>query len=365
MEESPATPEFVENTKPIKSLASLSDILSTLSTIQAQEAEISQSLSSLLSSREPIDAFLAQLQTLVPQIDEIHLDAALLSNKVSKTAKTAERVGGRVRSLDEEMRRVRMSVERVGLVMELKSSLSSFNSAMEAQDYDSATRHCAKAMALPIDIISGQFAEATVVSWSPVLFSEPSNREDHHQPTSDFPLPPSESLQAAREQLLDIFKREFQAASRARDSAATSRFFKLFPAVGWEEEGLQAYAAFVVDLVRSRPPVPAKRTPVLYYSIYPSNVVPIIVSSPLYYVASLTSLFESIAKIVDQHQPVVEKYYGNGKMSSVIGKLLNECDRVVGTLLEGWEEDRSTKRMVCFILLHSTLIYVRVISSVM
>ncbi|KZT36993.1 COG4-domain-containing protein [Sistotremastrum suecicum HHB10207 ss-3] len=307
--EQSSTLGFHEDLKPIKSLTSLSDILSTLSTIQSQEADISQSLSSLLSSREPIDAFLAQLQTLVPQIDEIRLDAVLLSEKVSKTAKTAERVGGRVRSLDEEMRRVRMSVERVGLVMELKSSLSSFNSAMEAQDYDSATRHCAKAMALPPDIIGGQFAEATV-------------------PTSELPLPPSETLQAAREQLLEIFKREFEAASRARDSAAISRFFKLFPAVGWEEEGLQAYAAFVVDLVRSRPPVPAK------------------LSSPLYYVASLTSLFESIAKIVDQHQPVVEKYYGGGKMSSVIRKLLNECDRVVATLLEGWEEDRSAKRTV-------------------
>jgi hypothetical protein len=50
--------------------------------------------------------------------------------------------------------------------------------------------------------------------------------------------------------------------------------------------------------------------------------------------------------IVDQHQPVVEKYYGSGKMASVIQRLLEECDRVVKKLIDGWEEDRSMKRKV-------------------
>jgi conserved oligomeric Golgi complex subunit 4 len=69
-------------------------------------------------------------------------------------------------------------------------------------------------------------------------------------------------------------------------------------------------------------------------------------SSPLYYITALTALFESIAMIVDQHQPVVESYYGTGKMASVITRLLQECDRVCKGLIEGWEEERGTKRKV-------------------
>jgi conserved oligomeric Golgi complex subunit 4 len=69
-------------------------------------------------------------------------------------------------------------------------------------------------------------------------------------------------------------------------------------------------------------------------------------SSPLYYITALTALFESIAMIVDQHQPIVEKYYGPDKMSSVIVRLLQECDRVAKGLIEGWEEERSMKRKV-------------------
>jgi COG4 transport protein len=66
----------------------------------------------------------------------------------------------------------------------------------------------------------------------------------------------------------------------------------------------------------------------------------------LYYITALTALFESVAMIVDQHQPVVEKYYGSGKMASVIERLLDECDRVVKKLIDGWEDERSMKRKV-------------------
>ncbi|OCH95231.1 COG4-domain-containing protein [Obba rivulosa] len=290
-----------------RTLATLPDILSCLSSLESEEAELSTSLSELLAAREPIVNSLARLQSLVPQLDNLSTEARGLHGTVAVTARTAENVGGRVRALDEEMRRVREAAERVGQVMELKASLSALQEAMAQKDWESATRHCARAMALPLEVIQGRFAETTV-------------------PTEENPLPPAETLQDARERLLAIFRREFESASQSRDAAATSRFFKLFPAIGWEEEGLQVYANFVVDLVRVRPPASAKT------------------SSPLYYIAALTTLFESIAKIVDQHQPVVEKYYGPGRMSRVLERLLQECDRVAKDLLEGWEEARAMKR---------------------
>jgi hypothetical protein len=47
-------------------------------------------------------------------------DAKLLHANVERTAKTAESVGGKVKALDEEMRRVREASERVAMAMELK-----------------------------------------------------------------------------------------------------------------------------------------------------------------------------------------------------------------------------------------------------
>ncbi|KAG8999188.1 hypothetical protein FRB90_012139 [Tulasnella sp. 427] len=253
-----------------RTLTTLPAILTSLSEIEALESSLSASLSNLLASQQPIIDSLTRLQSLVPHVDELTVDANLLADKVGATAQTATRVGGRVRALDEEMRRVKEASERVAAVTELK-------------DWETATRHCARAMAVPPEIIKGPFAESVV-------------------PTPDLPLPPSETLQEAREKLLRIFRVEFDKASQARDSANTSRFFKLFPAIGWEKEGLEAYSGFVVDL--------------------------------------------SIALIVDQHQPVVEKYYGSGKMLSVVARLLQECDRVVGGLIESWEEERQMQRKI-------------------
>ncbi|KAG6910876.1 hypothetical protein DXG01_006559 [Tephrocybe rancida] len=273
----------------------------------SEEAAHASSLTELLNAREPILASLKRLNSIVPQVDSLLVDASVLSDNVTKTAKTADRVGGRVRSLDDEMGRVREAGDRVGQVMELKGSLADLQSSIDSQDWEAATRHCARALALPLEVISGPFAEAAV-------------------PTSESHLPPAETLQQARETLLTIFRRNFEQASQSRDSTATSRFFKLFPAIGWEDEGLEAYASFVVDLVRVRAPASAKT------------------SSPLYYITALTALFESIAMIVDQHQPVVEKYYGLGKMRKVVKRLLSECDRVVKGIIEGWEEERAMKR---------------------
>jgi conserved oligomeric Golgi complex subunit 4 len=103
-----------------RSLSNLNDILSCLSLRQAEEAELSNSLSELLSSQEPIIASLNRLQGLLAQLDGLVVDATVLSDEVSITAETAQRVGGRVKSLDEEMRRVRESSERVEQVIELK-----------------------------------------------------------------------------------------------------------------------------------------------------------------------------------------------------------------------------------------------------
>jgi len=74
----------------------------------------------------------------------------------------------------------------------------------------------------------------------------------------------------------------------------------------------------------------------------------LIASSPLYYITALTALFESIALIVDQHQPIVDKYYGTGKMYNVVTRLIQECDRVVKSTLDSFEEERAMQRKVSF-----------------
>lgn len=67
-------------------------------------------------------------------------------------------------------------------------------------------------------------------------------------------------------------------------------------------------------------------------------------TSPTFFASLLTPLFEQIALIVSQHQPVVEKYYGRGRMLPVAAKLQEECDRQANAILAIWEDERRTAR---------------------
>jgi conserved oligomeric Golgi complex subunit 4 len=102
------------------SLTTLPEILSSLSLLESEEAELSSTLQELLANRDPVVSSLSRLHNLLPQLDELRTDAYLLTRKVSVTAETADRIGGSVRTLDEEMRRVREASDRVAQIMDLK-----------------------------------------------------------------------------------------------------------------------------------------------------------------------------------------------------------------------------------------------------
>ena len=102
------------------SLTTLPEILSSLSLLESEEAQLSSTLQELLANHDPVASSLSRLHNLLPQLDELRTDAYLLTRKVSVTAETAERIGGSVRALDEEMRRVREASDRVAQVMDLK-----------------------------------------------------------------------------------------------------------------------------------------------------------------------------------------------------------------------------------------------------
>lgn len=110
-----------------------------------------------------------------------------MANQVGEVAQTAERVGGKVRVLDQEQvgsalfscatvhysnppddlqSRVKSSIEVVQAVQDLKSSISSLDLAMQKQDWEAATRFMQRARGIDAEIVASKFAEAVVVSFS-------------------------------------------------------------------------------------------------------------------------------------------------------------------------------------------------------
>ncbi|OCF32799.1 hypothetical protein I316_05435 [Kwoniella heveanensis BCC8398] len=321
-------------------ITSPEQIAAQLALLTRRETELSLSLNALVADRAQIDDALTRLRILGSEVGglaaevdggergvapaarfnsglgfqpdghDVYDDAnETLVERVRKVWETSERVGGKVRRLDDEIGRVREATDIVTEVLELKNALQTLSTAIAKEDWESASRACRRAMSVRQEVIEGGFAGGVV-------------------PTPQYPLPPAQTLQELREVLLHTFRTEFDAAAERKDEQNVSRFFRLWPGIGAEVEGLEAYGDFVVGLVKGRSSTAGKA------------------SSPLYYLTSLTNLLEAIAHIIDQHQPVVDKYYGKGKMKTVVGRLVGESDRVVRNLVEGWEEDRRVGRLI-------------------
>jgi hypothetical protein len=75
---------------------------------------------------------------------------------------------------------------------------------------------------------------------------------------------------------------------------------------------------------------------------------PFIEASPLYFADTLTRLFENIATIIDQHQPLVESHYGRGKMLRVIQRLEEEADLQSDRLLDQFLQVRKMDAKVSY-----------------
>lgn len=227
--------------------------------------------------------------------------------------------------LDLEQSRVKECIDRVGAVAELKHAIGALHKAVEASDWEEATRCVQRARAVDQRVVLSHFAEAIVVRHRLASNSDP-QLTISLQPTPDVPEPPSAALASFTATLTSTFLDSFTSAASERSEALATRFFKLFPLLGPEAEtaGLSAYATFVCTLIVPPPSRAGGKAP----------------SALL----QLTALLEQVALIIAQHQPVVERHYGEGKMTRVVKQLDAELDRQSLKVLSTWEEDRRLPR---------------------
>src|SRR5271156_6729104 len=69
-------------------------------------------------------------------------------------------------------------------------------------------------------------------------------------------------------------------------------------------------------------------------------------NSSMFFATTLTALFENIARVVETHTAIVDRFYGTGKMVRVIQRLQGECDRQGGIILDSLWDDRHIQRKV-------------------
>eukprot|EP00438_Fugacium_kawagutii_P014533 Skav232276 [mRNA] locus=scaffold882:194433:196313:- [translate_table: standard] len=123
------------------------------------------------------------------------------------------------------------------------------------------------------------------------------------------------TLTEAERQLSGIVRRHFDAAMAAKDSAAVSRFAKLFHPLGLASEGVQKYVEFIKRSLAEKATAEVRQLGVKRAD-----------QGPVPYAETLTNIFMAIADIVQEHQQAVEEEFGPENFVVVVRGLLDEAD---------------------------------------
>lgn len=299
----------------ITTAKSISEIKQCLKQLHVNHATATASLENAITTHEDLSRHLRRLDLSRARLSSLAATARTTSNSMlAAPASTASRISFAVSRLDLEQARVKSVLDVVEQVAELKSCVLGVMGNMGApQDWETAAEYLHRAARIPAHVMRSGFAEQVV-------------------PTGEVPDAPAVTLEAAAASLCGLFLREFEAAVEVGDGGKITRFFKMFPLIGREKEGLEAYGRYVCQGVAQRARARLQAGPGAGHR------------EGMFYTNAFTKLFEHIAQVIDGHSGLVERHYGEGTMVQVMERLHWEADKQGGIVLETWADERTIDR---------------------
>ena len=271
--------------------------------LEAEEKRLKSEIDELVRNSGSLDDKLRGLKQRLPDPLLLKSDATELLNTISFTSSLADSVSSRIRKMDLVERRINDCLTRVTDIVDLKTCTNEIQSALDNEEYENAAQ------------IVKRFLQ----------IDEEEVRRCNLSNTYDEAFT---KLHDAKRKLQNMVLTKFDEAVAADDVASVERFFKLFPFLNQQDEGLRKFSNYLSTKIHdglSKIPTPETHT------------------------EQVGNLFQVVAKIIDVHQPLVETYYGHGNLLAVIEVLQKECDRRVRKILDDFKvkkELNSTVNMI-------------------
>ncbi|XP_065827817.1 conserved oligomeric Golgi complex subunit 4-like [Oscarella lobularis] len=296
----------------LSQLDNIDDVQKALVWLANQEIRVKTELDQLLDRNVQLESQFIDLQRQMPKLDDARRESRNLATTASRTSELAERVSRKVKILDLAKNRVHEAMGRVDDVLDLRSCVEGVQTAMEREDYEQAAAHVHRYLALDENVLKETAVDAAEGSGIGGAFA---------------------LLRDAEKQLKYIVAEKFDLAVGEEDGASIERFFKIFPLLNLQYEGMEKFSSYLRTKIsssakahlRNAENVQGDRAGVVYADV-------------------LTYLFEDIARLVESRQPLVETYYGPGKMLPLVKSLQVECDVQVSAIVTQFREERHLDR---------------------
>ncbi|XP_069882372.1 conserved oligomeric Golgi complex subunit 4 isoform X2 [Dipodomys merriami] len=297
------------STELIRSLTDLQELEAVYERLCGEEKVVEKELDDLLEQQNTIENKMVTLHRMGPNLQLIEGDAKQLAGMITFTCNLAENVSSKVRQLDLAKNRLYQAIQRADDILDLKFCMDGVQTALRNEDYEQAAAHIHRYLCLDKSVIelSRQGKEGSIIDANLKL------------------------LQEAEQRLKAIVAEKFAIATKEGDLPQVERFFKIFPLLGLHEEGLSKFSEYLCKQVASK----AEENLLLVLESDMSDR-----RAAVIFADTLTLLFEGIARIVETHQPIVETYYGPGKLYTLIKYLQVECDRQVEKVVDKFIKQR-------------------------
>ncbi|XP_036689753.1 conserved oligomeric Golgi complex subunit 4 isoform X2 [Balaenoptera musculus] len=297
------------STELIRSLTELQELEAVYQRLCGEEKVVERELDALLEQQNTIESKMVTLHRMGPNLQLIEGDAKQLAGMITFTCNLAENVSSKVRQLDLAKNRLYQAIQRADDILDLKFCMDGVQTALRNEDYEQAAAHIHRYLCLDKSVIelSRQGKEGSMIDANLKL------------------------LQEAEQRLKAIVTEKFAIATKEGDLPQVERFFKIFPLLGLHEEGLSKFSEYLCKQVASK----AEENLLLVLGTDMSDR-----RAAVIFADTLTLLFEGIARIVETHQPIVETYYGPGRLYTLIKYLQVECDGQVEKVVDKFIKQR-------------------------
>ncbi|XP_032181118.1 conserved oligomeric Golgi complex subunit 4 [Mustela erminea] len=297
------------STELIRSLTELQELEAVYERLCGEEKLVEKELDALLEQQNTIESKMVTLHRMGPNLQLIEGDAKQLAGMITFTCNLAENVSSKVRQLDLAKNRLYQAIQRADDILDLKFCMDGVQTALRNEDYEQAAAHIHRYLCLDKSVIelSRQGKEGSMIDANLKL------------------------LQEAEQRLKAIVTEKFAIATKEGDLPQVERFFKIFPLLGLHEEGLSKFSEYLCKQVASK----SEENLLLVLGTDMSDR-----RAAVIFADTLTLLFEGIARIVETHQPIVETYYGPGRLYTLIKYLQVECDRQVEKVVDKFIKQR-------------------------
>ncbi|XP_038041486.1 conserved oligomeric Golgi complex subunit 4 isoform X1 [Anas platyrhynchos] len=297
----------------VRALTGLGELQEAYGELCREEQAVQEELEALVEQQSVVENKMVALQRMGPNLQLIEGDAQQLAGMIAFTCSLAENVSSKVRQLDLAKNRLYQAIQRADDILDLKFCMDGVQTALRGEDYEQAAAHIHRYLSLDKSVIelSRQGKEGGIIDANLKL------------------------LQESEQRLKAIVTEKFDTAMKQGDLPQVERFFKIFPLLGLHEEGLSKFSEYLCKQVAKK----AEENLQLVMGTDMSDR-----RAAVIFADTLTLLFEGIARVVETHQPIVETYYGPGRLYTLIKHLQGECDQQVEKVVEKFVKERDYHR---------------------